>query len=91
MSARAARQFVRAKLVEHASADAWVDTAELLVSELVTNALVHARTGIGLAVVVFVDAIRLEVSDGSYDHPAPRTAGDSYDGARSADCRPACG
>lgn len=69
VSARAARRFVRANLGQHLGTDGWVDTAELLVSELVTNALVHARTGIGLAVNVFVDAVRLEVSDDDSDHP----------------------
>ncbi len=64
-SARASRRFVRTHLAEGTDADGWLDTAELLVSELVTNALLHARTSIGLAVNVFVDAVRVEVSDAS--------------------------
>jgi len=58
-SPRASRRFVRANLAEPTGTDGWVDTAELLVSELVTNALLHARTGIGAAINVFVDAVRV--------------------------------
>jgi anti-sigma regulatory factor (Ser/Thr protein kinase) len=46
--------------------DADVDTAELLVSELVTNAVVHAGTPVDIVVSVVADAtLQVEVSDGS--------------------------
>lgn len=74
VSAGVARRFVRDHLDENRVVDGWVDTAELLVSELVTNALMHAGTGIGLAVSVFVGAVRVEVADGNPAHPVRRPA-----------------
>lgn len=66
-SARKARRFVRSILNE--SAPAVVDTAELLVSELVTNAVRHAdhhecSSTVGLRISVDEHLVRLEVSDG---------------------------
>lgn len=49
-----------------------VDSAELLVSELVTNALVHAGTSIGLRAWVGAEGLRVEVHDGSLHLPSPR-------------------
>jgi len=72
-SPRASRRFVRANLAEPTGTDGWVDTVELLVSELVTNALLHARTGIGVAINVFVDAVRVEISDDNPVHPVRGT------------------
>ena len=43
--------------------DPAVDVAQLLVSELVTNAIVHASTRLHLAVEVRVDDVRLAVTD----------------------------
>jgi GAF domain-containing protein/anti-sigma regulatory factor (Ser/Thr protein kinase) len=45
------------------------DTAALLVSELVTNAVVHARTSVGLRVSAVGDRLRVEVADGSRARP----------------------
>ena len=69
-SARRARRVVRSFL--HGSAPAVVDTAELLVSELVTNAVRHAdhhecSSTVGLRIAVDERRVRLEVSD---DDPA---------------------
>lgn len=50
-----------------------VDTAELLVSELVTNAVVHAGTPVDLEVaVVDHDTVVVQVTDGSVHAPAAR-------------------
>jgi PAS domain S-box-containing protein len=49
------------------------ETAELLVSELVTNALVHAGTPITLRVAPTRTGLRVEVADGSPHHPSPRS------------------
>ena len=46
-----------------------VDTVELLTSEVVTNALVHARSAPDLLVFVRHDVVRVEVCDGSPDEP----------------------
>jgi anti-sigma regulatory factor (Ser/Thr protein kinase) len=52
------------------------DTAILLISELVTNAVLHARTGgSGLALQLEVHGtwLRIEVRDGDLRRPKPRT------------------
>ncbi len=46
-----------------------VDTVELLTSEVVTNALVHARSAPELSVEVRQDVVRVEVSDASAIEP----------------------
>ena len=51
------------------------ETAELLVSEVVTNVVVHARTP-GLATVTALPAgVRVDVTDGGRDLPDPRRPG----------------
>jgi anti-sigma regulatory factor (Ser/Thr protein kinase) len=57
-----ARRFARAALIE-SSAD--VDTVILLVSEVVTNAVLHARGGIRLVVEDRDAVVRVEVFDSS--------------------------
>lgn len=49
-----------------------VETAELLVSEVVTNALLHAGTPIDLAVFVEDAGLRVEIGDGSPHFPRHR-------------------
>ena len=61
-----ARRFVRSRLVDGA---ADVDTAALLVSEVVTNAILHARTTVTLTVDVDDDVVRITVRDGSPARP----------------------
>ncbi len=70
-SARLARRAVAQSLAEVGRADL-ADTAELLVSELVTNAVVHARTVIDLLVVAGPRGIRVSVHDDSPHQPSPR-------------------
>lgn len=41
----------------------WIDDVRLLVSELVTNAIVHAAGPCGLTLRIGADAIRVEVDD----------------------------
>lgn len=70
-SASAARRFVADTLA------AWglpglVDVAVLLVSELVTNALLHAGTAIEVDCVRGRDAVRVSVLDGASAPGAPR-------------------
>lgn len=66
-----ARRFIRASLAD-AGADDWSEVAELVVSELVTNAVVHAGTPVGLAVWPCRRGVRVEVADGSLRLPATR-------------------
>ena len=61
-SARAARRFVATALHER-ERDHVADAVELLTSELVTNAILHARTDITVSVTFRGDAVRVEVSD----------------------------
>jgi anti-sigma regulatory factor (Ser/Thr protein kinase) len=63
-SVREARRFVARRLAD-GGFDAAVFTAELLVSELVTNAILHARTDITLSVDLHGDVARVSVADAS--------------------------
>jgi anti-sigma regulatory factor (Ser/Thr protein kinase) len=65
-SVPAARRFVRARLTDSASD---VETATLLVSEVVTNAILHARTAITLTVDELGTVARIGVQDGSPVQP----------------------
>lgn len=75
-SARAARRLVLESLAEVGRSDL-AEVAGLLVSELVTNSIVHARTAIGLDVVVGAGGLRVSVRDGSPNLPVPRHYGRS--------------
>lgn len=73
-SARAARRFVRDAL---AGADDDVeDTVTLLVSELVTNAVVHGGSEVEVLVRLQPGTVRVEVTDSSETALAPRVADD---------------
>ena len=62
-SVGAARRFVRDVLMSRQVADGVVDTVELLTSEVVTNAIIHGRSGPHLAVEVGDSVIRVAVRD----------------------------
>lgn len=61
-SGRAARQFVAERLAEW-RLEPLADTALLLTSELVTNAVVHARSPVSLTIRRILDRLRVEVTD----------------------------
>jgi anti-sigma regulatory factor (Ser/Thr protein kinase) len=68
-----ARRVLRQAVVDaEVGAGAWIDDALLAISEIVTNALVHAGTPIGLTVRVDDAGVRVEVADGSPHPPRPR-------------------
>lgn len=69
-----ARQLVRDALTT-ARRDDLIEPAQLLVSEVVTNALVHAGTLIEFRASIGDAGLRVEVSDGSPQTPAPRSYG----------------
>ena len=71
-SVGAARRFVRDVLMSRQVRDGVVDTVELLTSEVVTNAIVHARSGPQLAVEVDGDVVRVAVRDLSPQLPVRR-------------------
>jgi len=62
-----ARRFVKAQLAAY-STDVQ-ETAELCVSELATNCVLHAGTAFRLRVVLGNDSVRVEVTDHSGDNP----------------------
>ena len=71
-----ARQHVRDLLLEAGREDL-VENAVLLVSEVVTNALLHAGTDIELAARLDRQGLRVEVGDGSQHLPTRRRYGPS--------------
>ena len=68
-----ARRFVLFALANW-DLDSVADTAALLTSEVVTNAVLHARTPLGLVVLRQEDGISVEVTDGSPHRPQEREA-----------------
>jgi anti-sigma regulatory factor (Ser/Thr protein kinase) len=70
-SAGQARRLLRDALPGEASEEA-VDAAALALSEIVTNALVHAGTPMRLRVILAPSAVRVELADGSVHLPLPR-------------------
>ena len=70
---RAARRFVREAL-EMWNLDELTDTVMLLVSELVTNAVVHAGSDVEVMVRLTGEAACVEVTDSSEAAPVPRDA-----------------
>lgn len=70
-SPRRARHFVRDLLIEDNLADT-LDIVTLLVSEVVTNAVLHARSEVTLTVRRDGAAVRVEVADHSMAKAAPQ-------------------
>jgi anti-sigma regulatory factor (Ser/Thr protein kinase) len=73
--AGAARRYVRQVLGDHRVNEKVTGVVELLTSEVVTNALIHARGAQTLTVSVLPDAVRVEVEDPSSLLPTRRRAG----------------
>lgn len=73
-SVRAARRLVTDELERLGHADA-AYTAALLVSELVTNCVLHARTDITVGITVTGDVVRVSVGDTSAASPRQRLHG----------------
>lgn len=68
VSASMARNFVRDHLVAHGMAHL-TDDVTLVVSELVTNAMVHAQTPVKVSLHAFAQTLLLRVEDGSRTGP----------------------
>jgi anti-sigma regulatory factor (Ser/Thr protein kinase) len=84
-SARTARRFARAALAQW-GLPALVDDVDLVVSELITNALLHARSnrqgGIRLELLRRTDALVCRISDGSALPPAPEQVAETAESGR---------
>lgn len=74
-SARAARRFMQETLREW-DVDELLDSVNLLVSELVTNAVIHADSEAEVAVVLADGALRVEVADQGGGAAVLKTAAD---------------
>ena len=70
-SAREARRLFR-EIVAPLGKDPWLDPGELAVSEVVTNAFLHAHTEIELSVTVYPGEVCVEVRDESPTLPIAR-------------------
>ena len=67
-SAAEARRAV-ARLLAEVGLERAADTAVLLTSEVVTNAILHARTNVVVVVLVDPPTVRVEVSDDAGQYP----------------------
>jgi CheY-like chemotaxis protein len=76
----AARRFVRSSLTD--IDDAALDAVELLTSELVTNAVIHAGSEPHLVLVLHPDRVRIEVHDTDPRMPARRKPDEARPGGR---------
>ncbi len=76
-----ARHFVRARLTAVGADAELVEDAELVTSELVTNAVMHAGTPVHVAVVVDDAGVTLEVHD--RNAAPPRLGAAASPGARA--------
>ncbi len=74
-SVRAARSVVRTVIAEsdHVDREEWAERAALAVSELVTNAVVHAGSNIELHVHLSATSLRVEIADHSTHSPSTRS------------------
>jgi anti-sigma regulatory factor (Ser/Thr protein kinase) len=79
-SASLARRLTRAALEGQRDSD--VDTIELLVSELVTNAILHARSAPTLRIETGGHRTRVSVHDQSGGHPEVRASTEDSTGGR---------
>lgn len=73
-SVPAARRFVRLLLAQ-ADAEQWTDEAQLAVSELATNAVLHAHTSFEVSVQAGPDGVHVQVWDDDPGTPTRRSSG----------------
>jgi anti-sigma regulatory factor (Ser/Thr protein kinase) len=71
-STTAARRFAESTMVDWSVDGERFETARLLVSELVANAVTHAETGVTLQLDLSPERLRVEVRDGAEGEPQPR-------------------
>ncbi|WP_234021104.1 ATP-binding protein [Streptomyces sp. Tu 6176] len=81
---RQAREFVHERLCGWGLADL-SDDVELVTSEIVTNALVHAGSDVDVRLRVYADRLRLEVRDSASDPPVPALYSLSDEGCARAE------
>jgi anti-sigma regulatory factor (Ser/Thr protein kinase) len=79
---QAARRFVEEALRGWGHGDTVIDDARLLLSELVTNAVTHARSPVSVTLRARGSALRLAVRDESPAEPTPRPVAPEADAGR---------
>lgn len=89
LSVRQARGFVRTVLADWQLPDL-SDAVQLVVSELVTNAITHAASACQLRLVRTVGSLRVEVQDGGAGTPDPQSPDDSGEHGRGMHLVAAC-
>jgi anti-sigma regulatory factor (Ser/Thr protein kinase) len=72
-----ARHFVAGALQADGCPRATVETAKLLVSELASNAVLHARSPFQVSVSQHDHSLTIAVTDGSETRPTPRAVSES--------------
>lgn len=82
LAPRSVRRFVGEVLGGH---DDVLDTVQLLVTELVTNTVMHARSSAEVVVRILPDAVRVEVTDRDDSFPVRRRARIDQPGGRGLD------
>ena len=75
-STRAARRMLGEACAAGALSSDLTDTAQLLTSELVTNAVIHGRSPVTVTTVLHDGLLRVEVSDDNSRHPEMRLTDD---------------
>lgn len=76
-STRVARRLLRAACAEGGLSGDLTDTAQLLTSELVTNAIIHGRSQVTVKTSLAEGRLRVEVGDDNSRHPELRLTDDS--------------
>jgi CheY-like chemotaxis protein len=84
LAPRTARRFVNEVLRDAGYEDA-LDVVELLVTEVVTNAVLHARSDAKVVVHLLPDAVRVEVVDSDDSFPVRRRPRPDQPGGRGLD------
>ena len=79
ISARQARVFLT-RLLTAAGRERWLESAQLAVSEIVTNGVLHAHTTLELTARVSSDELRVEVCDSNPQLPMQRSAEEATTG-----------
>ncbi|HEV7207998.1 MAG TPA: ATP-binding protein [Mycobacteriales bacterium] len=75
-----ARRHVRVECAAHGVSASMTDTAVLLTSEIVTNAVLHGGGDMRLGASALATHVRVEVMDGSRQHPTLRRLALAADG-----------
>lgn len=75
-SVRTARRFLRERL-QQSGHEPWADAAELALSEVVTNGVLHAHTELLVRVSLTADSVRVEVTDTNAALPVQRRGHDT--------------